>query len=123
MEIDHIDCKDVIDKFDDPEYLRKLIHQSATGNTAGMNQSQVATNILVAHTLRKAVSDLERALKEDLSAAIENHAKALNESANVAHEHARGLKVATWVLVFATVGLILVTGMQYIERLIGLFCR
>ena len=111
-----VEPKDILDKSEDPEYLKDFIKSSDTAVTKHMNMTRVASEIFVAFTLRKSIEDLKTTLfniTERFEKLMNLHAETLNESAKVANEHTRGLKVATWVLVLVTLGLLIVTGLNY----------
>ncbi len=100
---------EILDKGDEDEWLREFLKYSNTATTAKMNQSRVASEVFFARTIAQSTSRLDATmidLNSRLVAAFSDHAKALNKSANAANEHARSLKVATWALVLATIGLV-----------------
>ena len=110
-----IDPTQILDHFDDVEYLKRFIATSHTATTANMNMTRVASEIFLGRMLRDSENNLERAFKEmseSLDRALANHAEALNESARASDRHASSLKWATWALFLATVGLFAVACVQ-----------
>lgn len=87
------DPKDILARFHDSDFLREFIARSDTAVTAEMNQSRVASEVLLAKTIAQAMAE---------------HAQALQESARASEKQARSLTYATWALVLATLALGLV---------------
>ncbi len=94
------DPKQIAERLDDPEFLREFIGNSKTAVTADMNQTRVASEVLLAKTI---------------AAAMAQHAKALQDSATASDRHARSLTRATWALMFATVALVLIAVVQLLR--------
>jgi len=91
------DPKQILEKRDDFEFLREFISDSKTAVTADMNQTRVASEVLLAKTIADAMAQ---------------HAKALQTSAAASDKHAGSLTRATWALVLFTATLVLVTAAQ-----------
>jgi len=92
------DPKEILNRFHDASFLREFIAASNTAVTAEMNQTRVASEVLLAKTIADAMAE---------------HARALQDSASASYKHARSLTRATWALVFATVALVLLTAGQW----------
>ena len=92
---------DIVDFRWDLEFLRRFITAAETGQTATISATNVGSQIMLGLSVRDAASKL--------TTAIESHAEALGHSASAAESHARGLKVATWALVGATIALVLIS--------------
>lgn len=91
------DPRQIPEKLDDLDFLREFIASSKTAVTADMNQTRVASDVLLA---------------KSVATAMAQHAKALQDSATASDQHARSLTRATWALVFATAALVLVALVQ-----------
>lgn len=88
------DPKEILNKLHDASFLREFIAASNTAVTAEMNQTRVASEVLLAKTIADAMAE---------------HSRALQDSSRASDKHARSLTHATWALVFATVALVLLT--------------
>jgi len=74
---------------DDDSRLAELIDAALNDQTREINQTRVASLVLVTKAIRE-------------------HTKALSRSAEAAEAHTRGLKWATWALFAATIALVIV---------------
>jgi hypothetical protein len=82
----------------DEEYLQSFIDQARTSTTSDMNQTRVASEVLLAKTIKDQSEELTKTLIEQthhLTTAINAHANALVQSGKAAERHAVGLKWAT----------------------------
>lgn len=110
-----VDPTKILDDPDDIEFLRSFIGASNTATTANMNMTRVASEVFLARMIKDTERSLKRSLEqmtESLEQALADHAEALNRSAEASTRHAASLKWATWALVAATVGLLVVTLLQ-----------
>ena len=94
----NVDPKEILEKRRDLRFLQEFILASNTAVTADMNQTRVASEVLLAKTIADAMAE---------------HAKVLQQSADASDKHARSLTHATWALVSATVALVLLTAAQW----------
>ena len=92
------DPKEILNRLHDSSFLKEFIATSNTAVTAEMNQTRVASEVLLSKTIADAMAD---------------HARALQDSARASDKHARSLTRATWALVFATGALVLLTAAQW----------
>jgi hypothetical protein len=92
------DPREILERLHDPEFLREFIAASKTAVTAEMNQTRVASEVLLA----RAIAD-----------AMTRHASALQDAATASDKHGRSLTRATWALVLATVALVFATVAQW----------
>ena len=84
-----------------------------------MNQCIVAAEVILARTIFNSTASLHTDLNQmssRIEKALQDHSKSLDTSAAAANRHARGMKIATWALVGATICLLLTS-------LVGLFIR
>jgi len=110
-----IDINEIFNDPQDDEFWREFLKTADTATTRTMNATRVASEIYLAKTLKTAGTTIQKELQntgDKLQKALGDHAAALNESAIAANKHAKGLKCATWALVLATLGLIMVTILQ-----------
>ncbi len=91
------DPKEILARFDDADFVRDFIARSNTAVTAEMNQSRVASEVLLAKTISQAMAE---------------HAGALQAGARASEKHARSLTHATWALFAATVALVFIAAAQ-----------
>ena len=113
------DPREVLNKLDNDDYLRSFITGAWTATTADMNQTRVASEVLLARTISDRTEVLSKTVVEqtaELTSAIREHADALVRSARAAELPTRSLKWATWALFLAT----LILGA--VADLTGSFC-
>lgn len=106
---------DFLRDLDDPGNATRFIDSARTAVTAEMNRTQVASQVYLAHKTKVAGESLAAAVKsfaEALERALGNHAQGLREAATASENYARRLVWATWALVLATLGLVLLTALQ-----------
>src|SRR5437870_3404254 len=115
-----VDLREILSEHADDEYLQSFIDGSRTSDTANMNQTRVASEVLLTKTIRDQSHELSKTLieqTEKLTSAISKHADALVKSGKAAERHAAGLKWATWALFLATLVLVAVAGIELWFRL------
>ena len=94
---------------------REVIRSALTANTAEANRAQIASQIYLAHQTRAGAERLAttvESLAGELARAFADHAKALQVAAHSSERYARGLNLATWALVGATIVLAFLTAVQ-----------
>ncbi len=100
------DPQRILDDWEDDDFIREFLDFSNTATTANMNQSRVASEILLSRIIAEQAKSMRENIIDqtgELTSAIREHADALVKSANAAEEHTIGLKRATWALFAATV--------------------
>ncbi len=91
-----VDFKKVVEELDDSKLLREIIASAAETEDQKPGQraqAQVASQIYVGRVLHTSIAAL---------------VTALGESEKAANRHSSNLTIATWALVFATLGLVTV---------------
>ena len=100
------DPQRILDDWEDGDYIREFLKHAKTATTADMNQSRVASEILLSRIIAEQAKSMRETIIDQtgqLTSAIREHAGALVESAKAAEQHTMGLKRATWALFAATV--------------------
>ncbi len=102
------DPKRILDDWENDDFIREFQSFAKTPTTADMNQSRVASEILLSRIIAQQAKSMRENIIDqtgELTSAIREHADALVESAKAAEKHTMGLNRATWALVGATVAL------------------
>jgi len=99
---------------DDPAKAKDFVN-SVTGGTTEIAKARVQSEIYLAHKTKAAGESLAsgvQSLAETLKGAFTEHAQALQGAATASERLARRLVWATWALVVATLGLVVLTALQ-----------
>lgn len=112
-----MNVEEILENMEDLKTLKKFVKDSKTATTKVVTQYLVAAEVILALTISKSTTSLHTDLDQmssRIEIALQDHSKSLDTSAAAANRHARGMKIATWALVGATICLLLTS-------LVGLF--